>query len=80
MADHVDEREPGAWIGQRPDENTEEVREMLGQGTERVALTNNAADDSGAARDGTPNSGVASDANRLSQDEHGERPDPRSDR
>ena len=34
-------REGGAWIGQRPDENTERVRESLDEGAERVAVTNN---------------------------------------
>jgi hypothetical protein len=34
-------REGGAWIGQRPDENTERVREELDEGAERVAVTNN---------------------------------------
>ncbi|MGH2428948.1 MAG: hypothetical protein ACRDGV_08710 [Candidatus Limnocylindria bacterium] len=33
------EREGGAWIGQHPDENTEQVRNELDQGDERVAAT-----------------------------------------
>ncbi len=41
MADDTERREGGAWIGQHPDENTEEVREHLGDGAERVAVTNN---------------------------------------
>lgn len=50
MAEKPD-REPGAWIGQRPDENTEKVRESLDDGAERVAVTNNESDDSGARED-----------------------------
>ena len=34
-------REGGAWIGQRPDQNTERVREGLDEGAERVAVTSN---------------------------------------
>lgn len=41
MADDTERREGGAWIGQHPDENTEEVREHLDDGAERVAVTNN---------------------------------------
>ena len=38
----TDERQGGAWIGQRPDENTEKVREEAEkQDAERVAVTNN---------------------------------------
>ena len=35
------QREEGAWIGQRPDENTEKVREALDDGAERIAATDN---------------------------------------
>lgn len=41
MNEAQEPREGGAWIGQRPDENTEEVREHLGDGAERVAVTQN---------------------------------------
>lgn len=41
MADDTERREGGAWIGQHPDENTEQVREHLDEGAERVAVTNN---------------------------------------
>ena len=41
MADDTERREGGAWIGQHPDENTEQVREQLDEGAERVAVTNN---------------------------------------
>lgn len=41
MTDETERREGGAWIGQQPDENTEEVREHLDEGAERVAVTNN---------------------------------------
>jgi hypothetical protein len=41
MTDDTERREGGAWIGQHPDENTEEVREHLDEGAERVAVTNN---------------------------------------
>jgi len=41
MADDTERREGGAWIGQHPDENTEEVRERLDEGAERVAVTSN---------------------------------------
>lgn len=37
------EREGGAWIGQHPDANTEEVRDDLDEGAERVAVTANEA-------------------------------------
>ncbi|HVM23849.1 MAG TPA: hypothetical protein VM253_00445 [Candidatus Limnocylindrales bacterium] len=43
MTDETERREGGAWIGQHPDENTEEVRERLPEGAERVAVTNNEA-------------------------------------
>jgi len=39
------EREGGAWIGQHPDPNTEQVREDLDEGAERVAVTANEAGD-----------------------------------
>jgi len=41
MADDTERREGGAWIGQHPDKNTEQVRESLDEGAERVAVTNN---------------------------------------
>lgn len=46
MTDDTERREGGAWIGQQPDENTEQVREQLDDGAERVAVTNNEAGDS----------------------------------
>lgn len=48
MTDDTERREGGAWIGQHPDENTEQVREQLDEGAERVAVTNN---ESGASPD-----------------------------
>jgi len=48
MTDDIERREGGAWIGQHPDENTEEVRRQLDEGAERVAVTNN---ESGATSD-----------------------------
>ena len=51
MAEKHPEREAGAWIGQHPDENTEEMERKLDDGAERVAVTNNEADDSGARED-----------------------------
>ena len=41
MTDDPERREGGAWIGQQPDENTEQVRRSLDEGAERVADTNN---------------------------------------
>ncbi|MGH2445977.1 MAG: hypothetical protein ACRDGD_08055 [Candidatus Limnocylindria bacterium] len=41
MTDETERREGGAWIGQHPDENTEDVREHLDKGAERVAVTSN---------------------------------------
>jgi hypothetical protein len=38
------ERTGGAWIGQHPDENTEDVRGGLDAGAERVAVTSNESD------------------------------------
>ena len=48
MTEDKDAREGGAWIGQHPDPNTEQVREQLDDGAERVAVTNN---ESGASPD-----------------------------
>ena len=48
MTDDADRREGGAWIGQHPDENTEELRRKLHDGAERVAVTSN---ESGATTD-----------------------------
>ena len=48
MTDDTERREGGAWIGQHPDENTEELRRKLDEGAERVAVTNN---ESGATTD-----------------------------
>ena len=48
MADDTERREGGAWIGQHPDENTDQVRRQLDEGAERVAVTNN---ESGAVDD-----------------------------
>lgn len=45
MNDDTERREGGAWIGQHPDENTERVRENLGDDAERVAVTNNESGD-----------------------------------
>jgi hypothetical protein len=45
------EREGGAWIGQHPDENTEEVRRQLDEGAERIAVTDNEAGASPDASD-----------------------------
>jgi hypothetical protein len=51
MAEKHADRKAGAWIGQQPDENTEEVERTLDEGAERVAITNNEADDSGSHED-----------------------------
>jgi hypothetical protein len=48
MADDIERREGGAWIGQHPDENTDQVRRQLDEGAERVAVTSN---ESGAVDD-----------------------------
>lgn len=45
MNEDTERREGGAWIGQHPDENTEQVRESLPADAERVAVTNNEADE-----------------------------------
>lgn len=52
-----DEREGGAWIGQRPDENTESVREGLDEVAERVAVTDNTALGPGEGNDDAPQGG-----------------------
>ncbi len=52
MTNDTDERQGGAWIGRQPDENTEQVRENLPEGAERVAVTNNETDDAATADDG----------------------------
>lgn len=41
MTDETKPRQGGAWIGQHPDPNTEQVREGLDPGAERVAVTDN---------------------------------------
>lgn len=46
MTDDTPRREGGAWIGQHPDANTEQVRENLDEGAERVAVTNNESGES----------------------------------
>lgn len=51
MNDEQEPREGGAWIGQHPDENTEQVREQLDEGAERVAVTQNESGDSPRADD-----------------------------
>jgi hypothetical protein len=51
MAEKHSDREAGSWIGQQPDENTEQVEKNLDDGAERVAVTNNEADDSGTRQD-----------------------------
>lgn len=52
MANDTERREGGAWIGQHPDENTEQVREQLPDDAERVAVTNNTS--GGPARQSWP--------------------------
>ncbi|HSK93508.1 MAG TPA: hypothetical protein VLA76_05565 [Candidatus Angelobacter sp.] len=47
MTDDTERREGGAWIGQHPDANTEQVREQLDDGAERVAVTNNESGEPG---------------------------------
>jgi hypothetical protein len=44
MTETDERREGGAWIGQHPDENTDEVRDRLSDGAERVATTDNETD------------------------------------
>lgn len=51
MTDDTPRREGGAWIGQHPDPNTEQVRENLDDGAERVAVTNN--ESGGSPTDGS---------------------------
>ncbi len=45
MTDDTERREGGAWIGQHPDENTEQVRDTLDERSDRVAVTQNEAGD-----------------------------------
>jgi hypothetical protein len=45
MTDETPRREGGAWIGQHPDPNTEQVRRNLDEGAERVAVTDNESGD-----------------------------------
>jgi hypothetical protein len=56
MSNEQSGRPGGSWIGQHPDENTEQVREDLDEGAERVAATQNESDDAdpsvGAGEDG----------------------------
>ena len=57
MSEQQSNREGGAWIGQRPDPNTEEVREALGERAERVAVTNTESDDPTPGEDRGPERG-----------------------
>ena len=54
MTDDTPRREGGAWIGQHPDPNTEQVRDDLDEGAERVAVTNNEAGETPSEDDGWP--------------------------
>jgi hypothetical protein len=45
MSEKQPAREPGSWIGQNADKSTQEVREQMPEGAERVAVTNNESDD-----------------------------------
>jgi hypothetical protein len=45
------EREGGGWIGQHPDENTEEVRRSLGGADKRVAEADTQSSGEGAANE-----------------------------
>lgn len=51
MTDDTERGEGRAWIGQHPDENTEQVRENLDEGAERVAVTNNESAESAGSGD-----------------------------
>ena len=51
MTNDTPERQGGAWIGQHPDANTEQVRENLPEGAERVAVTNNESEDAPVSED-----------------------------
>ena len=73
------DREPGAWIGQRQDENTERVREALDDGAERVAVTHNGAENSRASLDEGAKPGVASDENGLGQERQADGADQKAD-
>lgn len=46
MNEDIERRDGGAWIGQHPDANTEQVRDNLPEGAERVAVTNNESGES----------------------------------
>jgi len=54
MSDDTPRREGGAWIGQHPDPNTEQVRDELDEGAERVAVTNNESGATPVDDDGWP--------------------------
>jgi len=54
MTDDTPRREGGAWIGQHPDPNTEQVRDDLDEGAERVAVTNNESGATSSEDDGWP--------------------------
>ena len=73
------DREPGAWIGQRQDENTERVREALDDGAERVAVTDNEAENASASLDEGAKPGVASDDNGLRQERQADVVDRKAD-
>jgi hypothetical protein len=49
MTNQEHERQPGSWIGRKPDENTEQVRSELGPDDERVAVTDTESSGEGSA-------------------------------
>lgn len=53
-AEDTPRREGGAWIGQHPDPNTQEVRENLDPEAERVAVRANESEDPGGSDTGWP--------------------------
>jgi hypothetical protein len=66
MTQEKDAREGGAWIGQHPDPNTQEVRDNLDGGAERVAVTNN---ESGAPSDDEAPTSTDDPSRRADEDE-----------
>lgn len=48
MTNESEQRPAGAWIGQKPDENTRDVRRELGEDDERVSVRDTQSSGEGA--------------------------------
>ena len=87
MSSNRAEREPGSWIGQNADRNTEEVHEQVREDAERVAVTANASEAAGQPQPSSverpsseaPDQGRAYDPEMTDEDEANIPPDSDAD-